>query len=172
MNKAVWSLVVLVFLLGWVGNNAYSEIYKENYEFRMTSETTTPFQTFIISKERLSPQDRISEKQIHVYDDSVIIEIDEPEWSTFTDTNSMDPLLDKGANAIHIVPKHEDEVDIGDIVAYDSAYTEGTIIHRVVEVGYDNQGKYFIMKGDNNPGNDPGKVRFSQIKRVLVAIIY
>ena len=31
---------------------------------------------------------------------------------------------------------------------------------------------YFIMKGDNNPTSDPGKVRFSQMNRVLIAIIY
>jgi len=172
MNKYWISLVFLVFLLGWFGNNAYSDIYKDNYEFRINKEETQDIHSFIISKERSSPKDRIKEDQIHVYDDSVVINVKNPEWSTFTDTNSMDPVLDKGANAIHIVPTSENEIEIGDIVAYESKYSTGTVIHRVIDIGYDEQGKYFILKGDNNPSEDPGKVRFSQIKRVLVAIIY
>jgi len=172
MKKNVISLFVLVFFLGWFMSEGFSKIYTDNYEFRITEEESPNVQSFIISKERISPGDRVSEDQIHVYDNQVIIDIDGPEWSTFTDTNSMDPIIDKGANAIHVVPKTAEDVNVGDIVAYDSEYTDGTIIHRVVEVGYDAEGKYFVMQGDNNPRPDPGKVRFSQIKRVLVAVIY
>ena len=34
------------------------------------------------------------------------------------------------------------------------------------------EGIYFILKGDNNPEQDPGRVRFKQIKRVLIGVIY
>ncbi len=170
MKKTLGMLLFLVFLLGWATSNLYTEAYAENYEINF--DATEGFQTFIVAKERLSPQDRVKEDQIHVYDDSVVIRIDNPEWSTFTDTNSMDPIIDKGANAIHIVPASEEEIQLGDIVAYESSHRGGTIIHRVVETGFDESGKYFIMKGDNNLEPDPGKVRFAQIKRVLVAVIY
>jgi len=166
MNKSLISLAILVFLLGWVGSNVYSDVYKDNYSLKIDSPS------HIVSKERTSPGDRITEDQIHVYSDTVILEIKNPEWSTFTDTNSMDPVIDQGANAIHVVPESSDEIQVGDIVAYESVYSTGTIIHRVIEIGEDDDGVYYILKGDNNPMPDPGKVRFDQIKRVLVAIIY
>lgn len=172
MLKKLISLIILVFLLGWVGNNVYSDIYKDNYKLKLSQDQTNNLNPSVVSKERDNPKDRIKESQIHVYDDTVVIEITDPEWSTFTDTNSMDPVIDNGANAIHIVPKNEDELEIGDIVAYESEYSEGTIIHRIIDIKYDKSGKYFILKGDNNQQQDPGKIRFNQIKRVLVAIIY
>lgn len=122
--------------------------------------------------EKASPSDRIKESQIHVYNNKVTIDIKDPEWASFTDTNSMDPVLDSTANAIEIVPKTPEEINIGDIVSYESSYAAGTIIHRVVKTGYDNDGWYAIMKGDNISSSDPGKVRFNQIKRVVVAIVY
>ena len=119
-----------------------------------------------------SPCDRIKEDQILVFDDRIIINFKDAEWATFTDTNSMDPVIDAGANAIEYVPKSPDEICVGDIVSYESRYADGVLIHRVVETGNDSQGWYAIMKGDNNSYKDPGKVRFDQIKRVVVAIIY
>jgi hypothetical protein len=169
MQKTVITLIVLVFMLGWLGNNVYSHVYRDNYELRISQDSA---EASIVAKERASPQDHIQQSQIHVYSTGVAIDIKDPEWSTFTDTNSMDPVLDKGANAIHIVPQSENDISVGDIIAYESESHTGTIIHRVIEIGNDNEGTYYVLKGDNNPVPDPGKVRFSQIKRVLVAIIY
>jgi hypothetical protein len=84
----------------------------------------------------------------------------------------MDPVLDASANGIEIIPESEADIHVGDIVSYQSSSVEGTVIHRVVELGNDEEGWYAIMKGDNNQFADPGKVRFDQIKRVLVAVIY
>jgi len=122
--------------------------------------------------EQASPADRIKEDQIHVYPNRIVIDLPDAEWASFTDTNSMDPVLDAGANAIELVPKSADQIHVGDIVSYESLYATGTIIHRVVEIGNDTDGWYCRMKGDNLQDMDPGKVRFSQIKRVVVAIIY
>jgi len=119
-----------------------------------------------------SPCDRIKEEQIWVFDDKIVIDFQDAEWATFTDTNSMDPVIDVGANAIEYVPKSEDEICVGDIVSYHSKYAGGIIIHRVVETGYDSRGWYAVMKGDNVAYNDPGKVRFNQIQRVVIGIIY
>lgn len=126
----------------------------------------------VLTGERPGPADRITEDQIKVYDDKVVIEIQHAKWAGFTDTNSMDPLLDEDSNAIQIIPQSEDEIQIGDIISYESEYLGGTLIHRVIYIGEDENGKYFIAKGDNNPDPDPEKIRFSQIKRVLVGIIY
>lgn len=124
------------------------------------------------NQERASPFDRIGEENIHVDKDRIIINLQNAEWSRFTDTNSMDPTIDQGTNAIQIVPQKPEEIHVGDIVSYKSEYADGTIIHRVIETGIDEKGWYCLMKGDNNPKQDPGKVRFSQIKRIVVAIIY
>lgn len=171
MNKGLVTLLLLVFLLGWLGSNLYRGVFMDA-EWSLQKDEAGTIKPVFASKERISPSDRIKESQIKVYDDKVIISLDNPEWSRFTNTNSMDPIIDAGANAIHIVPESEDEIEVGDIIAYKSEYTDGTVIHRVVEIGEDEKGTYFILKGDNNPDPDPGKVRFEQIERVLVAIIY
>jgi len=122
------------------------------------------------TSEQASPTDRVKESQIFVYPHEVVINIENAVWSTFTDTNSMDPVLDAGANAIQIVPKSQTEIQVGDIISYDTHI--GTVIHRVIAIGQDEEGWYAIAKGDNNPEPDPFKVRFEKIKRVVVAIIY
>lgn len=119
-----------------------------------------------------SPKDWILEEDIHVYSDRIIIDIEGAEWAGFTDTNSMDPIIDLGSNAIEIIPTSPEQITPGEIISYDSKYATGTIIHRVQETGFDEDGWYAIMKGDNNPYPDPGKVRFDQVQRLVVAIIY
>lgn len=146
------------------------EINNTNSSF--TEKISAVLKNYDESPERLSPYDRIKEDKIFVYNDRVVIYIDNPEWAKFTDTNSMDPILDEGANAIEVVPKNPSDVHVGDIVSYESDYASGTFIHRVVKIDYDNEGWYAVLKGDNNPDEDPGKIRFKQIKRVLVAVIY
>ncbi len=165
----LFSLMALVFILGWLTNDVYSDISSNLSYFEPG--VGKPGGNAVL-KELPSPRDRIDEKQIHVLKDKVVIDIENPEWSSFTDTNSMDPVIDKGANAIHIVPEKPEDIVVGDIVAYKSKYADGTFIHRVTGIGFDDEGIYYILKGDNNPSTDPGKVRFDQIERVLVAIIY
>lgn len=122
--------------------------------------------------EQISPFDHIKENQIHVFQNRIIIDLEDAEWARFTDTNSMDPVIDAESHAIEIIPTSPDQIHEGDIVSYKSEYAAGTIIHRVIEIGEDEDGWYCRMKGDNNPMQDPGKIRFEQIQRVVVAIIY
>ena len=124
------------------------------------------------NKELPSPSDWIKEDQIQVLNDKIIINIANPKWAKFTDTNSMDPLFDEESNAIEIIPDLEKDIHIGDVVSYKSNLVDGIIIHRVISIEKDENGAYFILKGDNNKYSDPEKVRFEQIQRILVAIIY
>ncbi len=117
-----------------------------------------------------SPSDWLQQDQIKVYENEVRIDLKDPIWSTFSDTNSMDPILDKDSHGIEILPASPDEIEIGDIISYSK---DGiVIIHRVMQKGTDTEGLYFITKGDNNSISDPEKVRWPQITGVLVAIIY
>ncbi len=162
LNRKQIITVLLAFMLGLIFNDAYSEL----------SSLERPLSLLQEGVERASPSDWIKEDQIKVYNDRVIIDLKDAEWASFTNTNSMDPVLDEKANAIEIIPKSVDDIHVGDIISYNSDYVDGTIIHRVIKIGSDEKGWYCIVKGDNNQSPDPGKIRFNQIKRILVGIIY
>lgn len=119
-----------------------------------------------------SPKDRIQESDILAYDDRVIINVKNPIIARFTPTRSMDPVLDSDANAIEVVAQSPEDIQIGDIVSYQSEMTNTVIVHRVVDIGYDSNGIYFTFKGDNNKEKDPERVRFSQIRRIVIGILY
>ena len=123
------------------------------------------------NRERSSPSDWVQPEQIKVYKDHVQLDIPNVIWAEFTDTKSMDPVFDSTSHALEIVPKQASDINVGDIISYNSPYSEYPIIHRITEIGNDGQW-YAIVKGDNNPSADPGKVRFENVNRVLIAIIY
>jgi signal peptidase I len=121
------------------------------------------------SSNLMSPSDTIKEHQIKVYNDKVVIDI-EAEWAKIANTKSMDPILDEGTYVLQIIPQNENEINIGDIITY--VLDDMRIIHRVIGINFDEEGKYFILKGDNNKEPDPVKVRFNMIDRKLVGILY
>ena len=121
--------------------------------------------------EKPSPYDWIKQEQISVKKDQVVIDLKGAVLARFVNTNSMDPILDEHATGIEIVPDSLTDIHIGDIVSYKSNDSE-VIIHRVVFIGVDNKGWYALMKGDNNDARDPERIRFEQIQRVLVGVIY
>ncbi|MEK6858035.1 MAG: hypothetical protein AABX39_05605 [Nanoarchaeota archaeon] len=149
------------FTAGWKANELFNsrETVNSDVERTLTSQ----------AQEKLSPYDWVKEEQIKVYSDKIVLEIPDAKWAKFSDTNSMDPLFDVDANVLQIVPKNNADVHTGDIISYETS--QGTIIHRVVELGYDGDW-YAITKGDNNQQNDPEKVRFSQVKKIVVGVIY
>ncbi len=164
MNKPIaFTILIGIFLLGWLSNSVYSQIYFENIE--------VPY-ALDFNREKSSPGDWIKKDKIHVYEDRIIIDVKDAEWAEFTDTNSMDPFLDVSSNSIELKPEHENNLSIGDIISYRSKYANGLIIHRIIEISEDDQGWYAVVKGDNNPQPDPGKIRFEQIEGVLVGILY
>jgi len=155
--KTGFLLVMLPFLVGILISDAVSNDF--NVEMPLSDGT-----------ERTSPHDRIKESQIFAYDDKVVLQIKGASLAKYADTNSMDPLLDKDSNGIEIEPGNEDDLHVGDVVAYE--LNNELIVHRITEINYDGKGKYFMLKGDNLRENDPYKIRFNQVKYVLVGIIY
>lgn len=125
---------------------------------------------FLGGKELQSPGDWVKEEQIKVYRDQVIINVNGASWAGFTDTNSMDPFIDENANAIEISPDNPQSINAGDVISYQTE--KGVIIHRVLSKGEDELGVYYLVKGDNNNFGDPFKVRFENVKGVVVAVIY
>jgi len=193
-NKWFICYFFIVFLVGWLAHSVYinnfisfsnalptpykslEEPSQETYNLLSSSLPATTnadsmlVRFFVGDNERNSPKDRVKEKQIHVYDDKIVIDLKGASWSSFVDTNSMDPMFDLGSNGIEVIPESPYDVKVGDVISYE--YDGNVIAHRVVKVGADEQGLYYITKGDNNIIKDPVKVRFEQVKGVLVGLIY
>lgn len=158
-------MVAGIFLLGWFANSLTLNLGDINTESPLSNGLFVP-------KDVKSPSDHISRSQIHVYNDKIVLDIANARWAEFTNTNSMDPILDIEANSIEITPKTSREVNVGDIIAYQPDNFNGLVVHRVIEIGTDSEGWYSVAKGDNLSKADPDKIRFSQIKGVLVGIVY
>ncbi|HLC49896.1 MAG TPA: hypothetical protein VJI97_00540 [Candidatus Nanoarchaeia archaeon] len=190
MDKKALLLYIVLFALGWTMSGAYF-YYSAPVMFssaanldskQLVTEKTQDEAVLVLQndipleaeadKDIPSPYSRISMGDISVYDNEIVLKIKNPQWAVFTDTNSMDPVIDSTSKAIEIVPNSEEDVHVGDIVAYNSKYVDGVVAHRVVETGYDSSGWYAKLKGDNNPNPDPEKVRMTQIKGIVAAIIY
>jgi len=158
-------ILTAIFMLGFLTSNIYAGLNTEKpSNLNITGDNRTD--------EVASPSAWIAENQIGVYSNRVILDVEDPQWATFTDTHSMEPVISSRSYAIEVVPKSVDDIKVGDIISYKSDYADGTIIHRVIEKSSDSEGTYFILKGDNNPTSDPGRIRFNQVQRVVVAIIY
>jgi hypothetical protein len=166
-------VIALALAVGWTAHSVYLDSYtpqENNLLIPGQSSIFAKVNGLFSSAEIMSPEDHITENQIKVYNNEVVLDIDNAVWSSFTDTNSMDPLLDINANGIEIVPQSEDDIHIGDIISYDSG--TGIVIHRVIGILSDEDGLYYVMKGDNNPIPDKQKVRFSDVEGILVAVVY
>lgn len=161
MLKHISIVTILVVMFASIVLGAYSN-HSDAYEMPNS----------IIKAEKISPYDHVKQEQIKVFRDRVVIYIDNATWAQFTDTNSMDPIIDIGANSIELRPKSANDIHLGDIISYKSNLIEGIIIHRVVDVSEDKDGPYFITKGDNNIIRDPEKVRFDQVHGVVIGVIY
>jgi signal peptidase I len=85
----------------------------------------------------------------------------------------MDPLFDAGSHLIEQWVQNPEQLKVGDIASYEPDEFKGfTIVHRIIEKGYDEKGLYFVFKGDNNPTADPFRVREHELRRKVVGIIY
>lgn len=118
------------------------------------------------------PRDRIQDSDIKVRGNSVRVDIRNAKYRNYIDSNSMDPLIDIGTNTIEIKPKYPKDIKVGDIIAYDVDGYNYAFVHRVVDIGKDKEGVYFITKGDNFHQEDPNKVRFKDIQGIIVGILY
>ncbi len=165
MLKRLIVLIFIVFGLGWLSHLLYGQLSNNNAELPISDLLE------FSAKERASPYDWVKENQITISKDNISIDIQNPQWAIFTNTNSMDPIIDETSHAIQVIPQKEEDIHVGDIISFASNEIDGIVIHRVVDIGNDGEW-YALTKGDNNTMADPQRVRFTQIERVLVAIIY
>lgn len=175
----VWLSFAAFFILGWVVSSMYASLNLEVHKLSVNKffsndpvlntheERTASF----FSNDRASPADRLTDSNVQLSETGLALTLGEaPRLSRFTDSNSMDPVIDHGANAVEVTPKSSSDIRVGDIISYRTG--DGVVIHRVIGIGKDEQGIYYTTKGDNNPIRDFIKVRFNQIQGVVVAIVY
>jgi hypothetical protein len=158
MNKIIFALIG-IFLLGWFSNSAYSNEFLEQ-------------PSLFTSNELISPHDRISNNQIFISENNILIKISGATLAGYADTNSMDPVLDNGATGIEIVPESENSIKVGDIISFESSWNSNLIVHRVIFIGEDELGWYCVTKGDNSRFTDPGKLRFNKVRYLLIGVLY
>lgn len=119
-----------------------------------------------------SPRDLIPQSAIKYSGKQITIDGIEPNvWiTTVADTNSMDPTVDAGHTCVLTTSFKPEELAIGDVVIY----ANGTqlVLHRIVNIEEDNQGRKFTLKGDNNYKKDPHVIRDAHIRYLLLMIIY
>src|SRR3989344_6589440 len=185
MNK-LWAIVtVLVFVLGMGTGNFLGSLNTKTYtatsravnfnSLAASAPESAPLELHPVDDigpvERDSPSDWVKERKIEMRPDGVLIKVDNPQWAILTNTNSMDPVFDETSHLIQVFPKSKDEIHVGDIVSYQSPLGF-MIVHRVVQIDTDSEGWYAILKGDNNPSQDPWKVRWGMVRRVTVMVVY
>ncbi len=160
MNVLLLSCIVSSLGLGWFGHAFYSDLTR----------TDCPVSPTV---EKKSPHNRIENVQGGVNCGDLfyggVFVPGNFSLATYIDTNSMDPILDEEATGIEMFPESEGDLFVGDIISY----VDGVelIAHRIIEKGVDENGTYFITKGDNNAYVD-GRIRFSQVRGVLVGVLY
>ena len=116
-----------------------------------------------------SPSDHIKVDDLHVFKDRAVIDKANLMWATIKDTHSMEPVLNSNSISLELLPQLPSDIELGDIISYKAGSI--VLIHRVVDIG--NDGDWFaVTKGDNNKEVDDGKVRFSDIKGVVVGVLY
>ncbi|GEM_PF-520703 len=120
-------------------------------------------------KTPLFHSDFVSEDDILVYPDRVVIKINGASVGRYDDSGSMRPVIDSRVNGIRIKPESENDINVGDIVTFKR--NNQLIVHRVIEKGADDKGIYFITKGDNNDFPDR-KIRIEDIEYLTVGLLY
>jgi multidrug efflux pump subunit AcrA (membrane-fusion protein) len=168
MHKGV--IVIAAFIMGWLASFTVTALSAPAPILEQAQETIALFEN---PNDVPSPYDSVSDSRIHVLPNRIEIDVAGAIPAKFTDTNSMDPVIDTEATAIEVSITDESQVHVGDIVSYVTPLAPGsTVVHRVVEIGTDEDGWFVITKGDNLGTTDPAKVRLSQLRRKVIGIIY
>lgn len=144
------------------------------------------------SRDKPSPADIVKTEAFHYDDNTGILTVDFKKinvqlsevpkvWVTpIPDTDSMDPLFDYGHNNLLLGGRNSADqqklIDFmaerpGNIAVYKFPNWARGIIHRIVEIGQDDQGRFFKFRGDNNLKGDPDKVRDAHITHLYAGTI-
>lgn len=151
----------MIFVLGFLSAHALSQINIEKPLSLGMSIINNPS----------APQPIVKPNNIIISEDRITIFIANTSLSRYAATGSMLPLLNENSKGIKIPVTNQNELHIGDIITFKDSNSNDLIIHRIINIGVDEQGTYYTTKGDNNLASD-GKIRFDKIMYKLVALVY
>ncbi len=84
-------------------------------------------------------------------------------------SGSMQPTLRVGDLSVVLPVSSQQDIRVGDIIAYKVPYLSGPVIHRVVDVLHAANGNVeFVTKGDNNTSPDPIPVAYGYVEGKVV----
>lgn len=156
MRVEILFVGILIFIIGFSTASLFSEVEKRT--------------AIGGSADRDNPSDFIATDELHLYNDRLVIEKEGLKYAAVEDTKSMEPLLSSNSHTIEAKPE-QDKLGKGDIISFYDASTGKTIVHAIVETGTDDDGWYARTKGYNTEFADEWKVRFGDIKGVVVGVL-
>lgn len=154
--------ILLIFLLGFLSANIINFYFISELEIPYSS-NKLPLNQITMSSNFINPN------QIEIFPDRIVIYVNNASLGYYASTKSMLPILDSKTNGIRIKPNSEKEINIGDIITFKQG--NHLIIHRVIEKSLDENGIYFITKGDNNDLPDK-KIRFKDIEYITIGVLW
>ena len=120
--------------------------------------------------ERPSPKIRIRPEQVKIENGTLTVTgLVDCFIAAIAPSNSMESLIDDGMFVLLDRSVPASEIIAGDILWFKSPTFEA--IHRVIEIGADEQGWWAKSKGDNNAYADPGVIRKSDVQGVWRATL-
>lgn len=100
----------------------------------------------------------------------------EPLFSIYTIISpSMEPNIKVMDAVVNVKVNNPDKIEVNDVITFKSTWKVNygmTVTHRIVATQIlDDGSRCFITRGDNNPGNDEGCVKSSNVIGVVKAVI-
>ena len=121
--------------------------------------------------ERISPQGWVPYEDVSRRYDKVIIKGKKLVYGILADTNSMDRFMDHSHMVVCETDFDRGKLIVGDIISF-NAGTGSDILHQIIKIVEDGQGRLYTVQGTNNDRPDPYQIRNQHIKGVLVTLIY
>jgi len=120
----LFGVILVTFAIGFLLNSLIST----SIVFDKETPMSFSFIGFGVSQELDSPSNHLETDQISVYQDRIVLDVDDAFIASFTDTNSMDPFIDESSNSIEIKPEVPEIINPGDVISYYSGLTGDLII--------------------------------------------
>ena len=120
---------------------------------------------------------KVKTTNVHFYNDKIVIDLPlDYYYSGNHIGNSMYPVITENTCEIVLPVKNDTVIEIGDIISFNVTKeycikNNCRYMHRVVKKGIDNDGEYYITKGDNNLFKDRIRIRKNDINYMVIMII-
>lgn len=156
--------------------NSFHDALTQNYEELQSSYDTLnklyrPEDLLLRYPKDIPTSPSTSAADFLITNGGMLLKSEDLQLSSITDTSSMHPTISAGHTAILTTKFEPYSLQKGNIILYNSSYSNIDIMHRIIEVNSDNEICY-KTQGDNNPSPDIECVTPSQIKGLVIGVIF